>query len=43
MTDRSVLAVLADIDPKNVSGLLFILEPRPETGIAATAEAPYHD
>jgi uncharacterized protein YbcI len=40
LTSRKVLALLADIDPEqNIAGLLFILEPRPETGIAATAEA----
>ena len=40
LTGRSVLSLLSDVDPdNNVAGQLFILERRPETGIAATAEA----
>jgi uncharacterized protein YbcI len=44
LTSRTVLAVLADVDPQqNVGGLLFILERVPETGIAATVEATGDD
>jgi uncharacterized protein YbcI len=40
LTGRHVLALLSDIDPnKNVAGQLYILERRPETGVAETVEA----
>ena len=39
LTARKVISLLSDVDPdNNVAGQLFILERRPETGIAATAE-----
>jgi uncharacterized protein YbcI len=44
LTGRRVIALLSDLDPEqNVAGQLFILERRPETGIAATAEATSDD
>jgi uncharacterized protein YbcI len=40
LTGRSVMALLSDVDPKeNVAAQLFVLERRPDTGVAETAEA----
>jgi uncharacterized protein YbcI len=39
LTGRRVTAMLADIDPDvNVAAELFVLERRPDTGVAATVE-----
>jgi len=40
VTGRTVISSLSDIDvERNVAAEVFVLEPRPDTGVAATVEA----